>query len=246
MVQLEADERVDYLFNSPMKIIQSDDIFSFSLDAVLLSKFVYVPIKRGHILDLCTGNGAIALLLTERTNAQITGIEIQERLQSMAERSIKMNQLEHQVNSIHADVNDAVKQLIPHSYDIVTCNPPYFPYKADSDRNTKRHLELARHEVAVTLEEIVSISSQLVKGKGKVAFVHRPERLLDIMSVMRREGIEPKRLQFIYPKQGKQANIMLIEGIKDGNPGLNLLPPLFVYNEQGQYTKELLNYRYEK
>lgn len=238
-MELYGDERLDYLLAEDMKIIQSPSVFNFSLDAVLLADFVWLPIQRGNILDLCTGNAVIPLLMSRRTKGKITGVEIQERIYNMGVRSVNYNQLESRIHLIHGDLKDMPKELGYHKYDVVTCNPPYFQTPKPSEQNLNEHLAIARHEILCTLEDVVRVSSQLVKQGGKVAFVHRPGRLLDIVTLMRQYKIEPKRIQFVYPKQGKEANTLLIEGIKDGNPDLKILPPLIVYQENDEYTKEL-------
>jgi tRNA1(Val) A37 N6-methylase TrmN6 len=239
MVELYDDERLDYLLNEDIRIIQSPSVFSFSLDAVLLAKFAYMPIQKGQIVDLCTGNGVIPLLLSMRTKGKIIGIEIQERLCDMAKRSVQYNGLEQQIEIIHGDIKDAPKQLGYSKYDVVTCNPPYFPTISKEEMNKNVHFAIARHEIYCTLEDVIRISSQLLKQGGKAAFVHRPGRLLDIITLMRKYRLEPKRLRFVYPKIGKEANTILIEGIKDGNPDLKVLPPLIVYNDNNEYTDEV-------
>ncbi|GGH88358.1 tRNA1(Val) A37 N6-methylase TrmN6 [Pullulanibacillus pueri] len=240
MLKEEYNERIDYLFDSDLKIIQSSEVFSFSIDAVLLAKFVGLPITRGKIIDLCTGNGAVALMMSLRTKAKITGVEIQSRLADMATRSIALNGLEEQVDVYCEDIKKVVKRVGFHQFDTVTCNPPYFSERQTPNKNPNRSLAIARHEIYLTLEEAIHVSSQLVKQRGKVAFVHRPERLGEMLELMPLYRLTPKRIQFVYPKQGKDANIMLVEAIKDGRQGIKVLPPLFVYDEEGQYTKELL------
>jgi len=229
-----------------LRIIQSLSVFSFSLDAVLLSKFVNVPYYKGNIVDLCSGNGVIPLFLSARTKGQITGVEIQPRLFDMAERSIHYNQLEDQIQMILGDVKEIPKQLGIEKYDVVTCNPPYFLAHEASDKNLSEHHAIARHELYLTLEEAIQSASKLLKQGGKAAFVHRPGRLLDIVTTMRANRLEPKRMQFIYPKEGKEANTLLIEGIKDGKPDLKILPPLYVYNVNNEYTPEVREILYGK
>ena len=239
MVQLYDDERLDHLLAENLRIIQSPSVFAFSLDTVLLARFVYVPIQKGKIIDLCTGNGVIPLLLSKRSKADITGVEIQERIYDMAKRNFEYNELSNQLSVIHGDIKDMPKKLGRGKFDVVTCNPPYFPMPKADKLNKNEHLAIARHEIYCTLEDVVRVSSQLVKQGGKVAFVHRPGRLMDILSLMRKYQIEPKRLQFVYPKLGKEANTILVEGIKFGNADLKVLPPLYVYDEQNEYTKEI-------
>ncbi|MBI0581140.1 tRNA1(Val) (adenine(37)-N6)-methyltransferase [Neobacillus cucumis] len=239
MVNLKDDERLDYLLAEDLRIIQSPSVFAFSLDAVLLARFVYVPIQKGNLVDLCSGNGVIPLFLSVRTKGTITGVEIQERLYDMAIRSIEYNGLQDRLKMVHGDIKNMPKLLGYGNFDVVTCNPPYFVTPSTGEINLNEHLAIARHEIYCTLEDAISVSSQLVRQGGKVAFVHRPGRLLDIISLMRKYRLEPKRIQFVYPKIGKEANTLLVEAIKDGSPDLKILPPIIVYNEDNEYTPEI-------
>lgn len=240
MVQLKDDERLDFLLaDESMQIIQSPSVFSFSLDAVLLANFTHVPIKRGKILDLCTGNGVVPLLLSKRSNAMITGVEIQERLYDMAVRSVKFNQKEAQINLIHGDIKEMPTYFGNNKFDLVTVNPPYFKTENQAHHNKNDYLTIARHEIYCTLEEVVSSCSRLVKSGGKLSMVHRPNRLVDILTLCRAYKLEPKRMRLVYPKKGKEANILLIEAIRDGSPDLKILPPLYGFDQQGNYTEEL-------
>ncbi|MGY3766694.1 tRNA1(Val) (adenine(37)-N6)-methyltransferase [Vagococcus vulneris] len=241
---LRDNERIDQLLSKNIQIIQSPEVFSFSLDAVLLAHFASIP-KRGQIIDFCMGNGAVALFMQPRTAAKITGIELQERLADMAERSITLNTLDQQINVIQGDVKDALTFFPSDSIDFITCNPPYFKEQTNSKKNPNPHLAIARHEIHLKPDDIFITASKLLKMNGKIALVHRPDRLLDIIDSMQRYRIAPKRIQFIYPKQGKEANILLIEGIKDGKAdGLRILPPLFVYDNQQNYTSEIRSLLY--
>lgn len=246
MLELKEDERLDYLLAENLRIIQSPSVFAFSLDAVLLAKFVYVPIQKGNLLDLCSGNGVIPLFLSTRTKGTITGVEIQARLYDMAVRSIDYNGLSDRLHMIHGDIKDMPNELGHGKFDVITCNPPYFPTPSKEEINENEHLAIARHEIHCTLEDTIRVSSQSVRAGGKVAFVHRPTRLLDIITLMRKYKLEPKRLQFVYPKLGKEANTILVEAIKNGNPDLKILPPLVVYNEQNEYTEEMKEILYGK
>lgn len=239
MTDLLPDERIDYLVHEDLKIIQSPSVFSFSLDAVLLSRFAWIPIQKGKIIDLCSGNGAVALLLSKRSKAHITGVEIQDRLYSMAKRSVELNHLNEQIGMDLADIKDAPAKYGHGSFDALTCNPPYFASVHEEDFNQNEHLAIARHEIHCSLEDVIRVSSQLVKQGGKVAMVHRPKRLMEILAFMRQYKLEPKKLQLFYPKAGSEANMLLIEGMKNGKPDLHILPPLTVYGENGDYTTEL-------
>ncbi|HLQ71147.1 MAG TPA: tRNA1(Val) (adenine(37)-N6)-methyltransferase [Bacillota bacterium] len=239
MVQLYDGERIDYLTaDESMQIIQSNTAFSFSLDAVLLAHFAYVPIQRGRILDLCTGNGAIPLLLSKRTRASIVGVEIQERIVDMAKRSVQLNQLGDRLTMIHGNLKHMQHELGQSTFDVVTCNPPYFRHSRQEEHNHNTYLTIARHEVACTLEDVVKACKLYVRPGGKVAMVHRPNRLVDILTLFRKYAIEPKRIQYVYPKHGRDANMLLVEGIRDGKSDCTVLPPFYVYNGDGTYTRE--------
>lgn len=237
-VPLKENERMDYLPVRRLKIIQSEDVFVFSLDAILLAQFTYLPLQKGKIMDLCTGNGAIPLMLSMRTKARIDGVDIQHRLVDMAKRSVRFNQLADQIDIRQLDVRDVPAVYGYGSYDVVTCNPPYLPGYA-GQYNDNPHLALARHELKGTLEDFVRVAGDIVRPRGKIAFVHRPARMLELLTLMRRYRLEPKRLRFVYPKPGREANMMLVEGMKDGSADLRLLPPLFVYREDDCYTQEM-------
>jgi len=240
VVKLYDDERIDYLLaEEDMQVIQSSNVFAFSLDAVLLAKFAYLPIKRGKILDLCTGNGVIPLFLSRRSNAHITGVEIQERLYDMAQRNVELNNLSEQISMIHGDLKDMPSYYGNNKFDVVTCNPPYFQTPTDDKKNINEHLAIARHEIYCSLEDVVQSCSKLAKSGGKVAIVHRPERLVDLITLFRKYRLEPKRIQFVYPKEGRDANMLLIEGARDGKPDLNILTPIYIHKQNGEYSEEM-------
>ncbi|MBH5320740.1 tRNA1(Val) (adenine(37)-N6)-methyltransferase [Paenibacillus sp. GSMTC-2017] len=213
------------------KIIQSREVFSFSLDAVLLSRFANIP-KYGRIADLCTGNGVIPILLTARTKAKIDAIEIQPRLADMARRSVEMNELEQQIQVIEQDLRTFPKVAGNGVYDAITVNPPYMPITA-GEQNENEHYAIARHEIHCTLDELAQSCAKLLRPGGKLAMVHRPTRLLDIVETLRKWKLEPKRIQFVHPNANAEANMILIEATRDGKPDIKLLPPIMVYNDEG-------------
>lgn len=238
-LELKDDERLDYLLAENLRIIQSPTVFAFSLDAVLLARFAYLPIQKGNIIDLCSGNGVVPLLISKRTKATIVGVEIQERLYSMAIRSVKYNRLSDQIKMIHGDLKEMPEQLGYGKFDALTCNPPYFMTPPSGDTNINEHLAIARHEMMCTLKDVIQVSSQLLRQGGKASFVHRPDRLLELLMLMREYQLEPKRLRFVYPNESKEANTILVEGIKNGRTGLKVLPPLYVYDSENKYTEEM-------
>lgn len=238
-LQSNAHERIDFIPRTDLKIVQSDLLFPFSIDSVLLAHFAYVPIQRGLLADLCTGNGIIPLLLSQRSKAAIVGIELQQEVARLAERGIQINHLEERIDIYCGDAKTLSERIGRHQCDVVTCNPPYFSREAARDVKMNPHLAIARHELMINLEDVVQTAALLLRQNGKLALVHRPQRLAEILAVMSRERIEPKRLQFVHPRPGKAANMVLVEGAKDGKPGLNVLPPIFVHEADGSYADEV-------
>ncbi|RYL88170.1 tRNA1(Val) (adenine(37)-N6)-methyltransferase [Sporolactobacillus sp. THM7-4] len=232
-------QRIDYLFNTDLKIIQSSDLFPFSLDSVLLARFVHVPIQKGRLVDLCTGNGVIPFLLTGRTKGRITGVEIQPQVCDLAKRGAAINHLEDRVSFICGDAKDLPERLGRNSCDVVTCNPPYFNQQQARDLKQNKSIAIARHEILITLNDVVETAGKLLRQNGKFAMVHRPERLVEILADMRSCGMEPKRLQFVHPRREMAANMVLVEGTKGGKPGLTVLPPIAVYGADGHYTEDV-------
>jgi tRNA1(Val) A37 N6-methylase TrmN6 len=208
---------------------------------VLLARFCSVPAK-GHILDLCTGNGVIPLLLSTRSRASIVGVEIQRRLWDMAERNIRLNRLQSQIRMEHRDLRTLLDVMTQGTYELVTVNPPYLPVpQGEQYVNANEHYAIARHEVACTLEDVISVSSRLVRNGGKVAMVHKPSRLAEIVRIMQQYRLEPKRIRFVHPRADAEANMVLIEAIRDGKPEVRILPPLIVYKNETEYCKELVD-----
>lgn len=240
-MDLKAGERIDQLMTVDLEIIQSSEVFSFSLDALLLNEFTYIPTRANvKIVDLCSGNGVIPLLLSQRTKGKIIGIELQERLADMAKRSVELNHLGGQIDILQADIAQALDYVDPDSVDVITVNPPYYAVDETGRQNPNPHLAIARHEIHTNLDQVLSISSKLLKMNGRFFMVHRPERLVEIMDRMRAHRLALKQIQFVYPKKDRQANILLVEGIKDGKEtGLKVLPPLYIHGEDGQYLPEI-------
>lgn len=229
----------NYIFGYPdLYVYQNDDLFKMSLDSVLLSNFVILK-KNGLILDIGTGNAPIPIVLSRKTNSKIIGVEIQKDIYELAVKSVSINNLDNRIELLNKDIKEVYKEFASDSFDTIVSNPPYF--KVTKNINEKDSFSIARHEIFLTINDIISISKKLLKNKGNLAIVIRPDRLIEIIELMRKNNIEPKRIKFIYPKPGKESNIMLIEGIKNGNPGLKVLDPLYVY-QNNEYSKDLLNY----
>lgn len=223
-----------------LKIYQNTDWFSFSLDSILLANFVSINKNVNKIVDLGCGNAPIPLILTTKTDAKIIGVEIQKDSYELAKKSISYNHLEDKIELLNIDMKELKSIYSSDSIDVITCNPPYFKYLETSNLNEDEHKVIARHEKMITLEEIISLSRYLLKNNGILAIVHRTERLIEIISLFQKYGLEVKKLRFVYPKVNTDSNMVLIEGRKSGKVGLKLLPPLYAHNKDGSYTNEVL------
>lgn len=228
----------DILGYKNRKIYQADECFAFSLDSVMLANFATIRLRDKNIVDLGCGNGVIPLILSLRTDKSIVGVEIQEQLADMAIRSVEYNSLANQIQIVNSDMKDYICEETFEKFDLVTCNPPYFKVNEKNYFNLSPQKLIARHEVKVTLCDVFCVAKKLLKNNGNLAIVHRPERLLEIFDLFRKNGIEPKRLRFVYDKVSKESTLVLVEGQKNGNPGLRIENPLILYNEDGSMTDE--------
>lgn len=220
---------------SNMKIIQRKDMFNFSLDTVLLSNFCTMSKNTERIIDFGTNNAAIPLLLSVRTRASIVGIEIQKEAVELAKRNVLLNHLENQILIKEANI----KTYRDDKFQLVVCNPPFFKVNEQSHVNENQYLKIARHEIEIDLEGIIQHAARLLDNRGRLALIHRPDRLIEIISLMREYDIEPKRLRFIYPKVHRDCHMVLIEGMYKGNSGLKIEAPLYAHDEDGSYSQEV-------
>ena len=228
------------LLNFTGKIIyQNSEWFNFSLDSVLLANFVKISPKDKMILDMATGNAPIPMLLTYRTSATIVGVELQEKVYELAKKSVYENKMEDQIKLINDDVKNVFSYYNNNSFDVITCNPPYFKYNANSNINQNEIKAIARHEKYLTLEEVITIASKLLKKGGKLALIHRTDRLIEIIEILRKNQLEPKRIIFIYPKVGGSCKLFFIESTKNGKSGLKILEPFYVHDKNGNYSKKM-------
>lgn len=236
---LKPGERIDDLQLKGLKIIQNPEWFCFGIDAVLLANFAQAHIKKGtKVVDLGCGTGVIAILLAGKTQASsIIGIEIQNEVAEMADRSIQMNGIQDRVRIINADLKEAPDLVGISSVDVVVANPPY-KAKGCGIVNPSDKKAIARHEILCTLEDVIKSAGAVLKPRGKLFMVHRPDRLVDIMWYLRNYGLEPKRLRFVYPRVEEPPILILIEGLKDGNPYMKIEKPLIIF-DGNEYTEEV-------
>ena len=236
-------ETINYLLGyENLKIYQDTEMFNFSLDSVLLPNFVTITKKTKRILDIGTGNAVIPMILTTKTDALIDAVEIQKDVYELGKKSIELNNLQNRINIINQDIKEYSKNMETDTYDVITCNPPFFKVTETSNLNMNDYKTIARHEVKLSLDDIMSIGRKLLKNNGNIAIVHRTDRLIDIITTMRKYNIEPKKIRFIYPKKNTESNIVLVEGTKNGNPGLKILSPIISHTEEDEYTDEIKQY----
>lgn len=236
---VKEGERVDDLELSDLRIIQDPERFCFGMDAVLLSGFVRAS-RGDRCLDIGTGTGIIPILMSAKTEAEyLTGIEIQAASADMARRSVELNALSSKIDIVTGDIREAASLFEAASFDVITCNPPYMI--ADHGlQNPESALAIARHEICATLEDVISASEHLVKTGGSLFMVHRPFRLPEIITTLIRYHMEPKRMRLVYPYADKEPNMVLIEAVRRGKPGMRVERPLIVYDSQGVYSEEMV------
>ncbi len=235
-IELLPNEQIDDLQLLGMKIIQKKDGFKFGTDAVLLSDFAK-DIVSDNTLDLCTGTGIIAFLLRGKTKTKnFSGIEIQSEMAQMAQKSVKLNGLEDEITITCADLKDAVKIYGKRKFDLITCNPPYIHSGVLNETDAKT---ISRHEVMCTLEDIIRVSSELMKQTGRLAMVHRPSRIAELLYLMKKYKIEPKRIRFVHKTEKEPPVLVLVEGLYGAKSDVNVMQPLIMYDENLNQTDEM-------
>lgn len=238
-INLEENERIDDLEFKDLKIIQNKDGFCFGMDSVLLSDFAKKIKKDSLVLDLGTGTGIIPILLCGKTNLKkVIGIEIQEEVAKMARKSILLNKLENKFEIINENIINLNKIFEKNYFDVIVTNPPYKKMNTGIINENEKKL-ISRHEITASLEDFIKVTKDLLKDKGEFYMVHRPERLVDILSLMRKYKIEPKLIKFVCPNKNKEPNLVLIKGIKNANQFLKIEKNLYVYELDGSYTEEV-------
>lgn len=234
----------DLLNYKNLKIVQDDDFFRFSLDSVLLPNFATITKKTKKILDLGTGNAPIPMILSTKVkdDTELYGIELQEKIFNLAIESLQINNLNNRIKLINDDMKNLHNYFDMNSFDLILSNPPYFKLFENSTTNDIIEKTIARHEKAITLNQIIEIAKLYLKNGGTFAMVHRTDRMIEILELLKKNKLEPKKLQLIYPKENSESNLMLIEARKNGNPGLKVLAPIITHYNNGTYTDQIKKY----
>ena len=238
IINLKEHERIDELHRNGYRIIQKENGFCFGMDAVLLSGFA--DVRPGEkALDLGTGTGIIPILLEAKTKGEhFTGLEIQEEMVDMASRSVELNGLKDRIDIIRGDIKEAGLIFGGASFDVVTTNPPYMN-DCHGLKNPDEAKAIARHEVLCTLDDVVREGARVLRPGGRFYMVHRPHRLIEIITALTAYRLEPKRMKLVHPFVDKEANMVLIEAVRGGRSMIKVEKPLIVYREQGVYTDEI-------
>ena len=230
------------LLDFDMIIYQDDDYLKFSLDSVLLANFVTINLRTKKIIDLASGNAPIPMLMSMRTKSFIDAVELQKEVYNLGVESIKENKLDDQIKLICGDVKNIQNYYDGDCFDIVTCNPPYFNTLNEKFLNSNDIKAIARHEISLSLEDVVKAAFYLLKTGGNLAMVHRTDRFVEVIECLKKYNFEPKRVQFIYPKLGKNSDLFLIEASKNGKIGLKVLSSLIIHNDDNSYNENIRKY----
>ena len=239
-IKLEENERIDDLEFKNLKVIQNKNGFCFGMDAVLLSDFAKNIKRNATVLDLGTGTGIIPILLCGKTELKkVIGVEIQEEVAKMAKKSILLNGLEGRFEILNCNIKELNKIYKKQTFDVIVTNPPYKKQNSGIVNENEKKV-ISRHEITANLEDFIKIAKDLLKDKGELYMVHRPERLVDIFELMRKYRIEPKVLKMVCPNKKKEPNLVLIKGVKNAKTFLKIEKNLYVYDKENKYTKEIL------
>lgn len=239
-MELYDNERIDDLEFKGLKIIQNVNGFCFGIDSVLLSDFAKNIKDDSIVLDLGTGTGIIPILLCGKTNLkEIIGVEIQEDVANMANRSSKLNNLEDRFKVLNANILNLDKYYEKNTFDVIITNPPYKKKNSGVINDDERKV-ISRHEITASLEDFIKVAKDLLKDKGEFYMVHRPDRLVDILYLLRKYKIEPKEIRFVFSNKEKPPKLVLIKAVKNANEFLRVDNNLYIYDDEGNYTNEIL------
>lgn len=227
----------DVLGYKDLKIYQNSDYFSFSLDSIILANYSTIRLRDKRIVDFCTGNGVVPIIISRRCNKDIVGVEIQEKIASLAIKSIKYNHLDERISIVCDDVKNFSRKHL-NEFDLLLCNPPYFKVQELSTFNKNDEKTIARHELYLNLDELCDCAKKILKDNGNFCLVHRSERLNEIIQILKKYNLEVKRIKFVHETVEKPSFLVYIEAQKCGKPGLIVDKPLIQYELDGRMTAE--------
>ena len=232
-------ERLDDILGyKDLKIYQNSDYFSFSLDSIILANFANIRLRDKNVVDFCTGNGIVPIILAKRTTtSNIVAVEVQKKLADLAIRSIEHNKLSDRVKIVCDDIKNFSKNNLNFA-DLIVCNPPYFKVSENSSLNISYEKKIARHEILLNLEELCDCAKKVLKDNGNFCLVHRSDRLIEILFTLKKYNLEPKKIKFFYENVSKNSTLVYIESQKCGNTGLIVDKPFIFYNLDGNMTDE--------
>ncbi len=233
-----SEETFDALFNGQIALYQSRAGYRFSLDALLLAHFVTIK-QREKIVDLGTGNAVVALVLAYlHPSVTMTGVELQAKMAERARRNVELNRMQKRIQILSGDVRAGKPVAAAMSFDVAVCNPPYRrPISGRLSRNDEKRI--ARHETQGDLGDFLGAGAILLRVKGRMAVVYPAVRSVDLLAAMRHARIEPKRLRMVHSFADGEASLVLVEGVKGGRSGVEVLAPLTIYRQGKEYTNEV-------
>lgn len=238
-MEKSAAVRMDEIGFGSLKVLQNPDWFCYGIDAVLLADFAKKK-KGARITDLGTGTGIIPLILCHKAAPEkIIGVEVQTAVAELAKKTIEINSLEDRIDILNCNVRVAAEMIGQQTQDVVVSNPPYMAEGGGIECEVWEKA-VARHELLGSLEDFIACAGALLKEKGDLYMIHRPNRLVDVVTLCRTYRLEPKWMRFVQPSVGKKPNLFLIHCVKYGRPEVKFLDPLFVYDENGDYTQEIM------
>src|SRR5574344_150760 len=220
------------LFDYGLSIYQNQDAFKFSLDSILLAEFVERKNSTKLLVDFCTGNGAVPLILSTRMMCKTIGFEVQKNAFELAYNSVRLNNLENKIQIINANLNEVLEYILPETVDAVTCNPPYFKYSNNLNINDDEEKAIARHEIMTNLDDIMVSAKYILKNQGALYLVHRPERIIEIINKLQVYKFAVKKIQFVYSDYKKPAIMVLIKATKNGSDGVIVNAPINIVNNK--------------
>lgn len=232
-------EVLNDILGTNLKIYQNDEYFKFSLESILLPDFITINLKDKNILDLCTGNAPIPLILSKKTTNKIIGVELQKEIYDLAKKSVKINNKEEQITIINEDIKNLKKIFKSETFDLITVNPPYFKVNDNKVINKNNIKAVARHENNLTLDNLLEIVFYLLKNNGSFYMVHRTERFIEILDCLKKYHLTPKVIRFIHSYKNKESKLFMIKATKNGNNGVKILDNLYIYNDDFSYTNEV-------